>query len=313
MGVARTLLLLACVAFVAAVVVQARGAETNGRGPLIVEGTAPSDVFGLNRSVEVRGQVKHGVVTFGGDVIVVGRVEGDVAAIGGNVIQRRGSFIGGDVMVIGGTYRREEEPEGEREAGRDQASKTVMIAGYEDELREALRNPLSLLTPRWSLSYAGLRLLAILFWYVSSLALTAATPGAVSRAATRLQLTNTRVAVIGVVGALVIALGVPVGLRVMPTAIGGLILIAATLLTVVAYLFGRVVIHATTGRFLQRRFFAEGSRSEATALLIGTVFWVVVLSLPFVWPVLILGLVILGLGLALTARYRIYWKRAGSH
>src|SRR5215213_8153469 len=50
---------------------------------VVVDGSYASDVFGLGRTVRVRGEVKNGALSFGGDVIVEGRVEGDVAAFGG--------------------------------------------------------------------------------------------------------------------------------------------------------------------------------------------------------------------------------------
>ncbi|MEJ7712360.1 MAG: hypothetical protein WKF84_21505 [Pyrinomonadaceae bacterium] len=304
--VAALLLLIATLpmlAEAAATIDEAGSSDEQQREPLIIDGTSLSDVFGLGRSVEIRGQVKHGVVALGGDVIITGRVEGDVAAVGGDVIQRESAYIGGDVIVLGGAYHHHDAS-----PGRNPAGKTVMIAGYEQEMREMLRNPALLLQPSWSASYLGLRLLAVLFWYICSLALTSVTPDVVSRAATRLKLTSLRVALIGIVGAAVIALGVPVALRVMPVAIGALVLIMSGLLVVVAYLFGRVVIHATTGRWLQRRFFPEGKRSESVALLLGTLCWVMALSLPFVWPVVLIGLMMVSLGLALTARYRLSWK-----
>jgi len=272
--------------------------------PLIVEGEASGDVFGLGRSVEIRGHVEHGAISFGGDVIVAGRVEGDVATIGGSVIQREGSYIGGDVMVIGGAYE-----QGQSERGRNPASTTIMIAGYEQELREMMRDPSSLLKPRFSLFYVGMRVLAILFWFIVSLALTAATPGAVSRAAARLQLTNLRVAIIGFLGSVVVAFGIPLSLRVLPTMVSVLVVITAVLFLTVAYLFGRVVIHAATGRWLQRLILAEGRHSESVALLLGAAFWALVLSLPYVWPLVVAGLLVTSLGLALTARYRVGWKR----
>ncbi|HVG38932.1 MAG TPA: hypothetical protein VM870_06585 [Pyrinomonadaceae bacterium] len=271
--------------------------------PLIVDGTESSDVFGLGRSVEVRGTVKYGVVAFGGDVIVAGRVEGDVAAIGGDVIQRENSYIGGDIIVLGGAYHHAKGG-----SGRNPASKTIMFAGYEQELRDMLRHPSTVLTPVWSPTYVGVRVLAVLFWFLCSLALTAVTPDTVSRAATRLQLTSLRVAVIGVVGALVIALGVPICLRLLPPVVGAVVLLTSSLLILIAYLFGRIVVHATTGRWLQRLIFPEGSRSESNALLLGTAFWVILLSLPFVWPIVLIGLLMVSLGLALTARYRLHRK-----
>jgi len=273
--------------------------------PLVVDGESVGDVFGVGRAVVVRGSVQRGVMAFGGDVIVEGRVEGDVAAIGGSVRQREGSFIGGDVIVIGGAYHH-----GKSAPGRNPASKTVMIAGYEEELRDVARNPASLLTPRLTPAYFGQRLLSVLFWFILSLALTAISPGAVSRAAARLQLTSLRVAVIGLLGAVVFSFGGTVSLRLLPPAFGAVVGVMALLLLLVAYLFGRVVIHAATGRWLQRLLLREEKHSESVALLIGAAVWAVVLALPYVWPFFVAGLVVTSLGLALTARYRLNWKRA---
>jgi hypothetical protein len=304
-AVAVLLLLLAATVAHARVQSEGSALAEDSVAPLVVEGQESGDVFGLGRSVEVRGHVKHGAISFGGNVIVTGRVEGDVATIGGSVIQREGSYIGGDVMVIGGAYHH-----GKGVPGRNPASTTIMIAGYEQELREVMRDPSTLLKPRWSLFYFGMRVLAILFWFIVSLALTAATPGAVSRAAARLQLTNLRVAVIGFLGAVVVALGVPLSLRVLPTMVSVLVVITAVLFLTFAYLFGRVVIHAATGRWLQRLMLDEGKHSESVALLLGAAFWAIVLSLPYVWPLVVAGLLVTSLGLALTARYRVGWKRA---
>ncbi|HEX8142920.1 MAG TPA: hypothetical protein VF553_10020 [Pyrinomonadaceae bacterium] len=313
MALAVSLLLLAAVAVRAqgeaatASTVEGASASADSVAPLIIEGQASGDVFGLGQSVEIRGRVEHGAISFGGDVIVTGRVEGDVATIGGSVIQREGSYIGGDVMVIGGAYHH-----GKSAPGRNPASTTVMIAGYEEELREVMRDPSTLLKPRLSLFYVGMRVLAVLFWFIVSLALTAATPGAVSRAAARLQLTNMRVAVIGFLGAIVVSFGIPLSLRVLPTMVSVLVVITAVLFLTVAYLFGRVCIHAATGRWLQRLIWREGKHSESVALLLGAGFWALMLSLPYVWPLLVAGLLVTSLGLALTARYHVGWKRTPS-
>jgi hypothetical protein len=172
-----------------------------------------------------------------------------------------------------------------------------------------MRNPASLLTPQLSVAYLGSRVLAVLFWFIAALVLTAVTPGAISRAVTRLQLTNLRVAVIGFVGSMLMTFGVVAGLSVLPTVVGALVGLAALILLLLAYLFGRVAIQAATGQWLQRRFFPEKYRSESVALLAGTVFWATLLSLPYVWPLVGAGLLVASLGLALTARYRVGWRR----
>ena len=273
----------------------ARGEE------LVIEGKQAGDVFGVGRSVRVRGDVR-GVIAFGGDVIVEGRVEGDAAAVGGSVIQLKDSHVGGDVIVFGGEYRNEG-------GGRGPSGETLMYAGYEQELREMARNPASILTPEFSLAFVGWRLLAVLFWFVVSIALTAVSPGAVGRAAARLQLTLARVALIGLVAALVLGPGVTSALHFLPPALAALVGVTALLLILFSYVFGRVVIHAATGRWLQRVLLPEDRRSESVALLLGAAFWAVVLALPYVWPFIVFALVILSLGLSLTARYRMFSRQ----
>lgn len=185
-----------------------------------------------------------------------------------------------------------------------------MFEGFQPELRNIMRNPASALAPQWSVAYLGSRVLAVLFWFIASLMLTAVTPGAISRAVTRLQLTNLRVAIIGFLGSILMTFGVVAGLSVLPTVIGALVGLTALIVLLLAYLFGRVAIQAATGQWLQRRFFPEKYRSEANALLTGTILWAILLSLPYIWPLVGAGLLVASLGLALTARYRVGWKRS---
>ena len=272
----------------------------------VIEGVDNGTVFGMGQSIRITGTVKEGAIAFGGDVIVEGTVEGDVASIGGSVVQRTGSRIGGDVIVIGGVYHHDKS-----EQGRDPKSVTIMYAGYEEQLKRLMREPFSLLQPQFSAIFFGMRLLAILFWFVIAVALTAAMPNTVSRAVARLQLTSLRVAIIGLVGSVAITVGVFLCLLILPSVIGAIVALLAFLLVVVATLFGRVVISAATGRWLQRRFFPK-LKSESVTLLIGVTFWVIMASLPYVWPIVVAGLLVTSLGLALTARYRLSWKKSES-
>jgi hypothetical protein len=272
----------------------------------VIDGVVNTTVFGLGQSIRITGTVKEGAIAFGGDVIVEGSVDGDVAAIGGSVIQREGSRIGGDVIVLGGIYHH-----GKSAPGRDPQSVTIMYAGYEDQLRQVMREPFSVLRPQLSAVFFGTRLLAVLIWFIISLALTAVMPNTVSRGVARLQFASLRVAIIGLVGSLVVILGGFVSLLILPPVIGAVISIMAFLLMIVATLFGRVVIFAATGQWLQRRFFPR-LRSESVTLLLGVTFWAILASLPYVWPIVIAGLIMVSVGLALTARYRISWKKPQS-
>src|SRR5258708_13031736 len=122
----------------------------------------------------------------------------------------------------------------------------MMYASYQQELRDMMRNPTGILRPRWSPGYLGTRFLVVLFWFVVSLAITAAMPGAISRGVARLQLTSLRVAVIGLIGVVVLCVGVPLCLWVIPETISVLIGLMALLLWLVASLFAPLILYATT-------------------------------------------------------------------
>jgi hypothetical protein len=273
--------------------------DSNAENVIVVNGTTDSTVFGLGNSVRVTGTVKQGAMSLGGDVIVEGVVEGDVATIGGSVIQLPGSRIGGDVIVLGGTYRADDTS-----ARRNPQSITIMYAGYQQELREMMRNPTGLFSPHWTPTYLGTRLLVVLFWFIIALAFTAAMPGTISRGVARLQLTSVRVAAIGLIGVVVLFVSVLVCLWIMPEPVQVLVGLLALLLWLVASLFGRVILYAATGKWLQRKYVPFGKNSEAVALLLGTSFWVLLTSLPYVWPFMAAFILIISFGLALTARYR---------
>ena len=274
----------------------------NAKETLVISGKNEGPVVAVGKSVRITGSAQE-AVSLGGDVIVEGVVDGDVAAVGGSVIQKAGARIGGDVMVIGGSYRSEDP-----HPNRDPKAMTMMYAGYEQELSNMMNNPTGIFSPRWTSTYLGTRLLVVLFWFLVSLGLTLVMPNTISRGVARLQLTSLRVAAIGLIG-LVVLLGlVPLCLWIMPQPVQVMVGLLALLLLIVSGVFGRVILYAATGRWLQRKYLAIGKNSEAVALLLGTSFWVLLTSLPYVWPFIAGFMVIISFGLALTARYRVGWN-----
>ena len=298
-----TTLLVWFLVLVGAVHAQSNAGENPGEQEVVFSGVNDGDVFGMGKTIRVEGVVKKGAMSIGGDVIVAGTVEGDVATIGGSVIQLSGARINGDVIVIGGTYKHlDVVPQ------RNPDATTIMYAGYQQELRNLMRSPSGLLRPSWSPGYLGIRLLAILFWFIVALALTAAMPRTIGRGAARLQMTSLRVAFIGVTGAVVIFGLVMTCLWVLPQTVSVLVGAMASIFILVALLFGRVVLAVATGKWLQRKYIRVAGHSESVALLLGTTFWVILTSLPYVWPVVVAMIIVISVGLALTARYRVGWR-----
>ncbi len=61
------------------------------------------DIIKMNTDIEIeKNMVAGDVVAIGGDVTVYGRVEKNVTAVGGSVILKANSYVGGQVVIVGG-------------------------------------------------------------------------------------------------------------------------------------------------------------------------------------------------------------------
>ena len=261
-------------------------------------------IYSFGKTVIIEKSAKE-VLSFGGDIIIYGRVEGDVAVIGGNIIQKENAFVGGDVIVFGGTYRTESQ-----NPLRSEGKETVMVAMFEQELREFANNPAQILSPSLSWSFVAQRLLSVLFWFIISLAITTIAPGAISRAVARFQLSTLKVFAIGFFGFWVAIIGVIAGLTFLPDYLSAIIGLMWFVLLVLGYVFGRAALQMTVGKILQKKFLPEKRQSETSALLIGVIFWTILLSIPYVWTFALLLLFSASIGLVLTARSANDWQKS---
>lgn len=270
---------------------------------VIIGDAKDNEVFSFGKTVIVKGHAK-GVLAFGGDVIVEGRVDEDVATIGGSIIQKETAFIGGDVIVFGGAYRPES-----RNPLRTEGKETIMYAGYEEELRNLTQNPSQLFAPSLTWSFLTQRILLLLFWFVISLALTTIAPGAISRAVVRFQLSTLKVIAFGMVGFVVTTVGVMLSLVFLPSYVYAIVVLMSFLLLIVSFVFGRVALQVSVGKRLQKRFLPDSKHSETLALFTGTFVWTLLLSIPYLWTFALILLISASLGLVLTARSNNSWQK----
>lgn len=271
---------------------------------LVIEDAPEMEVFAFGKTVIVKKQAK-GVLAFGGDVIIEGKVEGDVASIGGSITQKENAFIGGDVIVFGGTYRAES-----KNPLRNEGKETVMYAGYEEELRDLTQNPTQIFSPSFSFAFLAQRILSMLFWFVISIGLTTLAPGAISRAIARFQLSTLKIFALGFFAFLVTTITVIASLSVLPNYLSALFGLMAFILLMLAYVFGRVAMQVSIGKVLQKQFVADKNQSETLAIFIGVFVWTVLLSIPYVWTFALIALFAAGVGLVFTARSPNVWKKA---
>lgn len=269
-----------------------------------VENAPEMEVIAIGKSVIVKKHAK-GVFSFGGDVVIEGRVDGDVATIGGSVIQKQDSYIGGDVIVFGGSYK----PEGDgalREAGKE----TIVFGVWEDELRSLAQDPTKILTPEITWSFLAQRALLTLFWFALSLVLTTIAPGAVGRSVARIQLSTLKIAALGSIAFITTIVVIIGSVSVLPDFLSITLGVMGLLILLLGYVFGRVTLQVTTGKLIRKHFLPESNASETLTTLIGVTVWTLLLSIPYIWILALFSVFAIGVGLILTARNPNVWQKA---
>lgn len=254
------------------------------------------EIFAIGKTVIIKKSAK-GVLSLGGDVIVEGKVDGDVATVGGSVIQKDEAYIGGDVIILGGSYKHDRE-----QPLRNPEKQTVMVAVFEEGLRNMAKNPAQILSPNWSWSFLAQRLLSVLFWFLLSLGLTTIAPGAVSRAVSRFRLSTLKVLGLGILGVFAMTFGLLVAVAYLPGYLSAIVGLMVFLLLTTTYVFGHVVMQAVVGKWVQKLVFSDEKQSESIALFLGAFIWTFILSMPYLWAFPLVILLMSSFGLVLTAR-----------
>lgn len=269
---------------------------------VIVNDAPEQEIYVIGKSVIVKKQAK-GVLAVGGDVTIEGRIEGDVATVGGNVLQKDGAYVGGDIIVFGGTYKTETQ-----NAPREPGKETVTFGVFEDELRNFGQNPAQIFSPSLSVSFLAKRLVVALFWFLVTLVISTLAPGAVSRAVARIQLSWLKVCGLGAAAFIFISSAMIFGALALPNYLSATVALMGILLLVLGFVFGRVALQVSVGKMLQRQFLGETNRSETLAILIGVLAWTVLLSMPYVWLIALFAVFAFGIGLVLTGRTPGKWE-----
>ncbi|HUM02079.1 MAG TPA: hypothetical protein VL084_07315 [Thermoanaerobaculia bacterium] len=215
---------------------------------IVPEGTRrPNDVTALGRRIEVRGDVDGAVVSTFGGVLVTGRVNGPVVAIGGDVVLAGNGRVEGDVLAVGGAVRFDGAASAARSVGGRVRSLGALEAAFLSELRTsplagAAVSPLLL----------SFRLFLLFLWLAVALLLLRTVPRALGDAATRVP---GRLVLLGALGTSAVLTGLLVasGFVLALPAKAGLAL-AAVLVTglYAAKLWGLAALFLAAGRRLLR-------------------------------------------------------------
>jgi len=124
----------------------------------------------------------------------------------------------------------------------------------------------------------------------------------------RIQLSALKVCALGAASFLLV-MGLTVGgVAILPGYLAATLFFMGLLILILGYVFGRVSIQLWLGKLLQRRFLSETSRSETLATLLGVLAWTLMLSLPYVWLLVLFTTFAFGIGLILTGRVSGRWQ-----
>jgi hypothetical protein len=269
---------------------------------VIVNDAPEQEVYVIGKSVVVKKRAK-GVLAVGGDVTIEGRISGDVATIGGNIIQKDDAYIGGDVIVFGGAYKPESQTP-LREAGKQ----TVMFGVFEEEFRNFGQNPSQIFSPNLTIGFVAQRLVLALFWFVISMVMTTIAPGAVGRAVARINLNTLKITALGAGSLIVTSSAIVAGVILLPNYLAATLALMGILMLVLGYVFGRVALQVTVGKLVQKHLLSDTSRSETMAIFAGVVIWTVLLSIPYLWLLSLFAVFAIGIGLILTGRSPSRWQ-----
>lgn len=302
LGQAPTLCLVIALLLTLQLSLNARVVDQIDQQTMVIESSAQSEVVAVGKKVIVKGKLKN-VLVFGGDVVVEGEVAEDVATVGGSVFLSQSGSIGGDVFALGGSYTAD-GPNPNRNPSRE----TVVYAGYEDEIREMVLNPASLLSPPLSWSFLAQRLLSVIFWLILTVGINTIAPGAVSRAVSRARIAPLRVFALGISGFVAVTIGLVLALSFLPSHLSTAIGLMVLALLLVSYIFGRATLQVAVGKLFQIRFLGDTKRSETLAILLGVLAWTVILSIPYVWTIGVAVLFSASIGLVVTAGLGGGWR-----
>jgi hypothetical protein len=245
-GAALFLLVLAPAnAHAAATAAAASPAAADLPGLRLEQGSvARQPIVAVGRGVEVDGEALAGVTALNGNVIITGRVHGDVTVLGGDLTLQPSAIIEGDALILGG---RLVAAGGSRLSGRAVAYPTVSRAWL-----TLLEGP-SLGMGATSPLVLGAKLGLVAAWLALTLLLFASAGRPLVRTSEEVRQEPLRCFAAGLVGLATIVLSALFLSAFLPTLLGVPLLVLVALFALVLKLWGMVAIFHSFGRFCVSR------------------------------------------------------------
>ncbi len=256
----------------------------------IAEDEEQDNVISFGGNVVIEGKVRESVITFGGEVTISGEVGELVLGFGSEITLKSTAVIGCDVVSLGGTL--------EKEPGCIIQGDTVYFKGFED-LTEFLG-------PGFTGALIPLiiffKLVSVFITFLLALLITALFPRQITFASTQIRNSFWPIAGTGLLSIIVY-----VGLVIFATLlsfvlIGIPILIALIIIGIVIKLFGRVVLFYFFGDSLIRAF-GKGKASVFGGMILGFILVSFISFIPILGGLFTFCLSIIGWGVVIRTKF----------
>jgi hypothetical protein len=256
----------------------------------VAEDEEQDNVISFGGNVVIEGKVRESVVTFGGEVTISGEVGELVLGFGSNITLKSSAVIDGDVVSLGGEL--------EKEPGCLIQGDTVYFKGFED-LTEFLGPGLTgALIPM----IIFFKLVSVFITFLLALLITALFPRQITHASTQIRNSFWPVAGTGLLS-IIVYVGLVIFATLLSLVLIGIpILIALIIIGIVIKLFGRVVLFYFFGDSLIRTF-GKGKASVFGGMILGFILVSFISFIPILGGLFTFCLSIIGWGVVIRTKF----------
>lgn len=244
------------------------------------------DIIKLGADINIpKGMTVRDVVAIGGNVTVSGRVEQDVIAVGGSVTLMANSYVGREIVVVGGKFMKD-------------ASAQVKGETSQVYMPHFLPSFMNVFKGGWLAVWVAMKVLALLGFLGLAVLLIALMPAHLGSAAAALERSFAAMLIWGILWMILI---VPIAVLLAISIVGIVLIPIEVLIAALAMILGYIV----AGMFVGKKIFLSLKRAPLpfADAIAGILLLAIVSLVPFIGALVIAVFLVAGFGAVLTTRF----------
>ncbi len=261
---------------------------------LVEEDEVQDNVVSWGGDIRVLGTVNEGVINFGGTIVIEGKVGETVVGFGSKIILTSTAKVGGDVLSLGGSL--------DREPGSIIEGDTIYFSTSEEVAKFLKEGVIGI----FGLSLLPLliifKLITLVIWFILAIILVAIFPRQVSFASQQVRTSFWPIFGTGLLSIIIFTGLIIFSVLLSFILIGIPILLALIAIGVIIKIFGRVVIFHFLGDSLYKAFGGKQS-SSLVAVALGLIVFGLIGFIPIIGSLFSFVLSIIGWGVVIRTKF----------